>query len=248
MAVKLETPGRPHDEPRRVAAMFGRIAHRYDLLNRLLSLGLDRRWRALAAGLTYLQPGDRALDVCTGTADLAFELKKRVGATGQVAGLDLTRQMLLIGREKVVARRDRGLDLHQGDAMRLPYRDHSFRAATMAFGGRNVPDLGGAFCEMARVVTPGGRVVFLELNRPTAWGFRHLFDLYFHTISPFVGGLISGDRAAYQYLPRSVDQFESVAEIKTLMEKAGMVDVRVHWRMFGVAVIHAATVVDTNPG
>ena len=124
-----------------------------------------------------------------------------------------------------------------------------FRAVTMAFGGRNVPDLTGAFAEMQRVLEPGGRAVFLELNRPTTWGFRQVFDWYFHTFSPLVGGLVSGDRAAYEYLPRSVDRFESVQDIAQCMRDAGLVEVVMHPRMFGVAYIHVATRPDpARPG
>ena len=235
-------PELPHGEPRQVAAMFGRIAPRYDLLNHLLSLGMDYRWRNLAADLARLRPGDLALDIACGTGDLAFVLARRVRRSGSVAGLDIAREMLTIGRRKSAGRAGAPVDFHEGDAMRLPYRDGVFRAATMAFGGRNVPDLGGAFREMARVVAPGGHVVFLELNRPTAPGFRRLFDWYFHTFSPLVGGLISGDRAAYEYLPRSVDNFESVEAIRALMEDAGLREVAVRRLMFGVAVIHTGTV------
>jgi demethylmenaquinone methyltransferase/2-methoxy-6-polyprenyl-1,4-benzoquinol methylase len=218
--------------------MFSRIARRYDLLNHLLSFGLDIRWRNLMAREAALRPGDWALDVATGTGDSAIVLKKRVGSAGRVVGLDLTRGMLLIGLDKLRSRREKGIELHEGNAMSLPYRDGVFRAATMAFGGRNVPDLEGAFREMARVLAPGGRVVFLELNRPTLWGFRHLFDWYFHTFSPLVGGLISGDRGAYEYLPRSVDRFEDVEDIGRIMRRAGLADIRVRRLAFGSAVIH----------
>jgi demethylmenaquinone methyltransferase/2-methoxy-6-polyprenyl-1,4-benzoquinol methylase len=234
-------PEAPHGEPRVVAAMFGRIARRYDLMNRLLSLGMDGGWRRLAAREANLRLGDRALDVASGTGDLAFEMAKRVGERGFIVGLDITREMLVLGHAKSVARHERRVDHHEGDAMNLPYADASFRAATMAFGGRNVPDLTGAFREMTRVLQPGGRVVFLELNRPKLWGFRHVFDWYFHTFSPLVGGLISGDRAAYEYLPRSVDKFEDVEDIKACMSAAGLSDVRVHALMFGVANVHIGT-------
>jgi demethylmenaquinone methyltransferase/2-methoxy-6-polyprenyl-1,4-benzoquinol methylase len=210
-------------------------------MNRLLSLGMDGGWRRFAAKQAGLRPGDRALDVASGTGDLAFELARRVGAAGYVVGLDITREMLVLGRRKSLARRERRVDHHEGDAMRLPYRDGAFRAATMAFGGRNVPDLPGAFREMTRVLESGGRVVFLELNRPKLWGFRHVFDWYFHTFSPLVGGIISGDRSAYEYLPRSVDKFEAVEEIAASMRAAGLEDVRMHPLMFGVAVVHVGS-------
>jgi demethylmenaquinone methyltransferase/2-methoxy-6-polyprenyl-1,4-benzoquinol methylase len=237
----VQTPQRPHDDPRLVAAMFARISRRYDLLNRLLSFGRDAGWRRYAANQAGLRPGDRALDIATGTADLAFELYKRVGPQGKVAGLDITREMLLLGRAKLETRPERYVDLHEGDAMSLPYSDSVFQAATMAFGGRNVPDLTGAFREMHRVLRPGGKAVFLELNRPHVWGFRHLFDFYFHTVSPLVGGLISGDRSAYEYLPKSVDKFEEVGDIADCMKTAGFIEVRVKRLMFGVANVHVGT-------
>jgi demethylmenaquinone methyltransferase/2-methoxy-6-polyprenyl-1,4-benzoquinol methylase len=221
-----------------VAAMFGRIAHRYDLMNRLMSMGMDGGWRKLAAREARLHPGDRALDVASGTGDLAFEMARSVGDKGFVVGLDIAREMLVLGHEKSVQRHERRVDHHEGDAMRLPYAEGVFRAATMAFGGRNVPDLTGAFREMTRVLSPGGRVVFLELNRPRLWGFRQLFDFYFHTFSPLVGGVLSGDRAAYEYLPRSVDTFESVEEISRCMREAGLTDVRLKRLMFGACNIH----------
>jgi len=235
---KATAPELPHGDPTVVAAMFGRIAHRYDLMNRLMSLGLDGGWRKLAARETKLGPGDRALDVASGTGDLAFEMAKRVGETGFVVGLDIAREMLLLGHEKSANRHERRVDHHEGDAMRLPYADGVFRAATMAFGGRNVPDLTGAFREMTRVLAPGGRAVFLELNRPRLWGFRHLFDFYFHTFSPLLGGLISGDKPAYEYLPRSVDNFESVEEISRCMRDAGLSEIKVRRLMFGACNAH----------
>jgi demethylmenaquinone methyltransferase / 2-methoxy-6-polyprenyl-1,4-benzoquinol methylase len=236
-----KAPELPHGDPRVVAAMFGRIAPSYDLLNRLLSLGLDQSWRHFATKQTGLRPGDKALDIACGTGDLAIELAKRTGVMGRVVGLDIAHEMIVLGKAKMRRRHQRTIDLHEGDAMALPYRDGVFRAVTMAFGGRNVPDLEGSFREMARVLSSSGKVVFLELNRPRAWGFRQVFDWYFHTFSPLVGGLISGDRAAYEYLPRSVDSFEAVEDIAVIMERAGLTRVEVHRLMFGVAVVHVGT-------
>jgi demethylmenaquinone methyltransferase/2-methoxy-6-polyprenyl-1,4-benzoquinol methylase len=236
-----KAPELPHGDPKVVAAMFDRIAKRYDLMNRLLSLGMDGGWRRVAAREANLREGDRALDIASGTGDLAFEMAKRVGPKGYVVGLDIAHEMLVLGHAKSMARHERRVDHHEGDAMSLPYPDNTFRAATMAFGGRNVPDLTGSFREMTRVLQPGGRVVFLELNRPKLWGFRHLFDFYFHTFSPLVGGLISGEKAAYEYLPRSVDNFEDVQAIKRCMEAAGLVNVKIDPLMFGVANIHVGT-------
>lgn len=231
-------PELPHGDPRVVAAMFDRIALRYDLLNRLLSMGLDQGWRRFATKQTRLKPGDWGLDLACGTGDLAIEMAKVVGPRGGVVGLDIARNMLVLGNQKLVRKGIETIDLHEGDAMSLPYKDGAFRAVTMAFGGRNVPDLEGAFREMARVLSSGGRVAFLELNRPKLPVFRQLFDFYFHTFSPLVGGLISGDRAAYEYLPRSVDNFESVGDIAEIMRRAGLTDVEVHPLMFGVANVH----------
>lgn len=241
MTQQPKAPELPHGDPKVVAAMFDRIARKYDLMNRLLSFGMDGWWRRTAARQARLRPGDRALDIASGTGDLAFEMAKRVGTDGYVVGLDIAREMLVLGHAKSMARREFRVDHQVGDAMNLPYPENTFRAATMAFGGRNVPDLTGSFREMTRVLQPGGRVVFLELNRPKLWGFRHLFDFYFHTFSPLVGGLISGDRAAYEYLPRSVDNFEDVQAIKACMEAAGLTDVKIDPLMFGVANIHVGS-------
>ncbi len=229
------------EHPRSIAAMFGRIAHRYDLLNRLLSLGLDRRWRRRAASLAALRPGDLALDVCTGTAELALALAPRVGRTGRVVGVDLSLPMLTLARRKAARSGGRQVALHLGDALRLPYRDATFDAAASAFAGRNVADLGRFFSEMARVVKAGGRVVFLELGEPSRWGLRHLYRCYFHGLAPLVGGLISGEREDYRYLPQSVETFASPQKVARLMREAGLEQVRYSPLMLGVAWVWVGT-------
>jgi demethylmenaquinone methyltransferase/2-methoxy-6-polyprenyl-1,4-benzoquinol methylase len=225
-------------EPLSIAAMFGRIAHRYDLLNTLLSLGFDRRWRERAAQLAALQSGDQALDVCTGTGDLALALARRVGPEGRVVGVDFSAAMLAMGRRKV-ARHPEGhrVLLHPGDALRLPYADGTFDAAASSFAGRNVADLKRFFSEMARVVRPGGRVVFLELGEPESGGLGLLYHWYFHRLAPIVGALVSGEREDYRYLPQSVEAFASPEAIMRLMEKAGLRDVRYVALMRGIASV-----------
>jgi demethylmenaquinone methyltransferase/2-methoxy-6-polyprenyl-1,4-benzoquinol methylase len=223
-------------EPLSIAAMFGRIAHRYDLLNRLLSLGFDRRWRERAADLADLLPGDRVLDVCTGTADLALALARRVGPKGRVVGLDFSPAMLAMGRRKVTRHPEgRCLLLYPGDALRLPYADSVFDAAASSFAGRNVADLRRFFSEMARVVRPGGRIVFLELGEPRSGVLGLLYRWYFHRLAPLVGGLISGEQDDYRYLPQSVEAFASPEAIVRLMEEAGLRDVRYVPLMQGIA-------------
>jgi len=234
-------PPSPQNPPS-IVGMFDRIAHRYDLLNSLLSLGLDRRWRERAADLAALRPGDVALDVCTGTAGLALALAPRVGPTGRVVGVDLSLPMLTVGRRKAAGRSDgRQVALHLGDALHLPYRDRTFNAAASSFAGRNVADLGRFFSEMARVVRRGGRVVFLELGEPQSGVLRRLYRWYFHRLAPLIGGLISGEREDYRYLPQSVEAFASPETVARLMGEAGLKNVRYVPLMLGVAWVWVGT-------
>jgi demethylmenaquinone methyltransferase/2-methoxy-6-polyprenyl-1,4-benzoquinol methylase len=217
-------PPSPQDPPS-IAAMFGRIADRYDLLNTLLSFGFDRRWRERAAELAAIRRGDRVLDVCTGTADLALALARRVGPEGRVVGVDFSPAMLAVGRRKATGRPEgRCVLLHPGDALRLPYADGAFQAAASSFAGRNVADLKRFFAEMERVVGRGGRVVFLELGEPQSRILGLLYRWYFHRLGPLVGGLVSGEREDYRYLPQSVEAFASPEAIVHLMKEAGLRD------------------------
>ena len=187
-----------------VRAMFDRIAPRYDLLNRAMTAGLDGRWRRAAAAAADLAAGDRALDCCTGTGDLALELAPRVTRLGRVVGLDFAEEMLGRARAKAEAR---GLPVEfvQGDALALPFDDGSFDAATVAFGVRNVSDLDGGLAEMARVVRPGGRVVILEITTPRR--LRRFYEVWFDRVVPRLGRVLGRDGAAYSYLPASVRRF-----------------------------------------
>jgi demethylmenaquinone methyltransferase/2-methoxy-6-polyprenyl-1,4-benzoquinol methylase len=229
--------------PRDIREMFGRITKRYDLVNRLMTGGMDRRWRrhvaSLALAAAPAEQPPRILDVATGTGDLALTLAD-AGASRKavIVGLDFVAPMIAAA---VAKRGDRSLALLVGDAMRLPFPDSSFDAVTVAFGLRNMPDYGAALREMARVVRPGGRVIVLELTPMRRPILGHLFGFYFGRIVPFVGGLISGDRAAYAYLPRSVAAFPPAEDLAELMRSTGLTDVSYELRGAGTVAIHHAT-------
>jgi demethylmenaquinone methyltransferase / 2-methoxy-6-polyprenyl-1,4-benzoquinol methylase len=217
-----------------VRAMFDRIAPRYDLLNRAMTAGLDGRWRQAAAAAADVAAGDRALDVCTGTGDLAFALADRVTAFGEVVGVDFAERMLELARAKGEGRP--GVRFEAADALALPFADAAFDAATVAFGIRNVDDLDRGIAEMARVVRPGGRVVILEITTPAR--MRRFYELWFDRVVPRLGRLLGRDGAAYAYLPASVRRFPGPPELAARMAAAGLHDVR--WRplAFGIVAIH----------
>ena len=222
-----------------VRAMFDRIAPRYDLMNRLMAVGLDGRWRRLAAAAADVSLGSRALDVCTGTGDLAFELATRVGPTGTTVGVDFSEEMLVRARAKAQAK---GVTttFQAADALALPFDDDAFDAATIAFGARNLADLGRGLAEMARVVRPGGRVVVLEITTPGR--LRALHGLWFDRLVPRLGAIVGGDRVAYGYLPASAKRFPTPPELAGEMSLAGLDDVG--WRTFmgGIVALHQGRV------
>ncbi len=214
--------------------MFTAIAPRYDLMNRLMTFGRDRVWRRTVVRLAALPQGGRLLDVATGTGDIAYEAL-RADPTARAVGIDLTREMLVYGRGK-------GPHLFtEGDALALPFGDNLFDAACSGFMMRNVTDMRLAFAEQARVVRPGGRVVCLEITRPAARVFRALFDLYFFRFVPFAGGLISGRRDAYTYLPHSTLAFPRPPELAQIMAAAGLREVRWRTAMLGTVAVHWGT-------
>ncbi len=215
-------------EPARIAGMFDAIARRYDTLNHLLSAGFDRRWRRRAVDALGLTGAERVLDVCTGTADLAMEAVSRAsGGAGQVVGVDFSGAMLEIGLGKVrrasLASR---IHLVRGDATRLPLAGASFDAAMVAFGIRNVVDVGAGCRELHRVLRPGGRLAILEFGIPRVPVLGALYRSYFRHILPRIGRLVSRHDDAYAYLPESVAEFPSDEAFASLLRTAGFSSVR----------------------
>lgn len=202
-------------------AMFDRIAHRYDLLNRVLSMGVDQGWRRRAVRAMELGPGGQALDVATGTADLAVRMARAAEGV-RVVGVDPSHNMLEVGRRKVSSARlgDR-VTLEMGDAEALPFEDGRFDASAIAFGIRNVPDRERGLREMARVTRPGGRVVVLELSEPRGGIMGSLARFHVHTLVPRVGALLSGARE-YRYLQESIAAFPPPEQFAQMMERAGL--------------------------
>jgi demethylmenaquinone methyltransferase / 2-methoxy-6-polyprenyl-1,4-benzoquinol methylase len=229
------TPGAP--EKAAVRSMFDRIAPRYDLLNRLLSGGTDVRWRRRAVDLLDLRAPSRVLDLCTGTADLLIEVLRRDGRHSGL-GVDLSRGMLVRGAAKLRQGGYAGrAGLVGGDGERLPLRDGAFDGALVAFGIRNVGDPAQAVSEVVRVLRPGGRFVVLEFSMPKGV-LGSAYRLYFRSVLPRLGGLVSGDGSAYAYLPASVARFPTPRDFGALMEKAGLREVT--WRLLtgGIACLH----------
>jgi demethylmenaquinone methyltransferase/2-methoxy-6-polyprenyl-1,4-benzoquinol methylase len=223
-----------------VRSMFDRIAGRYDLMNGVMSAGLHHRWRARAADRAELRSGNRALDVCCGTGDLSFELKRRVGEQGEVIGLDFSEQMLELARAK---ERSAGLPVSfvRGNALDLPFKDGFFDAVTVGFGIRNVVDQEGALREMARVVRPGGKVVILEITTPERPPLSWFYSVWFDRVVPVLGSF-AGEQDAYTYLPESVRRFPDARELAGRMDRAGLEDIRYLLLAGGIVAIHAGSV------
>lgn len=213
---------------------FADVARRYDLLNRLMSLGCDQSWRRAAAIAVALPPGGRALDVGVGTGDMALALHRQY-PDGVVFGVEPVIEMMQAGRKKPGA-----VDIRwtQGDGLRLPYSSEAFDCVTSAFLLRNVPDVTIALAEQYRVLRAGGHVGCLEMTWPRTPGFRTLFRFYFSTIVPRIMGLLSRQSVAYHYLPRSVEKFMTPEALKYTMETVGFRNVHYRMLMLGTVTLH----------
>ena len=220
---------------RAVRDMFNAIAHRYDLLNHLLSAGIDVYWRRRALSLVRHEAPRSLLDLATGTGDLAIAAR-RLG-TDRIVAADVALEMVRLGVPKAVAR---GVPIHWlgGDAERLPFAAGSFDLVTAAFGVRNFGDIPSGLAEARRVLRPGGELVVLDFTEPTLFGFRHLYRFYFRRVLPIVGGLISGNRRAYSYLPRSVGNFPQGRAFLELLEEAGFEDNRHVPLTLGISAVY----------
>jgi demethylmenaquinone methyltransferase/2-methoxy-6-polyprenyl-1,4-benzoquinol methylase len=229
-------PGRE----RQVQAMFSAIAPRYDLNNTLLSFGLHHRWKRTAIAAAALKPGNRLLDLCAGTGDLAFLAIRHLGETGLVIASDLNRAMLQVGRQRA---KQLGLDRRvrfiQGHAQAIQLADRSVDAVTVAFGIRNVDHPEAAFAEIFRVLKPGGRLVCLEFSKPVSGWLRRCYDFYSETLLPWIGTTVARDRTGvYHYLPASIREFPDQERLAAMIEAAGFSPVRYTNLTGGIVAIH----------
>jgi demethylmenaquinone methyltransferase / 2-methoxy-6-polyprenyl-1,4-benzoquinol methylase len=227
--------------PARVAAMFDAIASRYDLLNRLLSAGIDRRWRSRAIRSLQLTGRESLVDVCTGTGDVALAAVDATPGASQVLGVDFSGEMLRLGGRKVISRGYTGrIALARGDATRLPIRTASLDAATVAFGIRNVERPERGLAEMYRVLRPGGRLAILEFSIPASGLVRAVYLPYFRHVIPRIGRLVSGHGSAYAYLPASVGSFIPAATMLGLLADCGFREVSATPLTFGIVTMYTA--------
>lgn len=229
-------------DPAVVRSMFDRIVPRYDLMNHLMTFGMDLRWRKLIARRAAAM-GDRVLDVATGTGDVALDI--RTAGASAVVGLDFSPEMIAAAQAKA---RDRQADVDFliGNAMALPFPDGSFDACTVSFGLRNMPDYQAAIAEMTRVLRPGGRFICLEMTPYRTPVLGRLFSLYFERIVPLVGGLLSGDVTAYRYLPKSVANFPASTQLVMIMRRAGLTNTHVTMLGGGTVAIHTGVKAAAN--
>jgi demethylmenaquinone methyltransferase / 2-methoxy-6-polyprenyl-1,4-benzoquinol methylase len=223
-----------------VQAMFARIAPHYDLTNRVLTAGLDERWRRRAVRLLAPPRGGRVLDCCCGTGDLVFALL-RADATLQVVGIDFCEPMLERAQRRIKRDARGSARFVEGDVMAMPFENDSFDGATMGFSLRNVVDVDETLREILRVLRPGARFVSLDVTKAPNRTYKRLFDLYFYRLVPFIGGIVGGSRSAYAYLPNSLTHHPNAPQLRDRFARAGFVEAGYSSLMGGAIAIHYGT-------
>ncbi|XID94264.1 demethylmenaquinone methyltransferase [Paenibacillaceae bacterium WGS1546] len=223
-----------------VHAVFESIAPKYDLMNNIISFRRHKAWRRFTMRKMDVKPGDTSLDLCCGTCDWTITLAKASGA--RTVGLDFSRNMLDVGQAKVEKKGlgDR-ITLVQGNAMELPFEDDSFDFVTIGFGLRNVPDVVKTLKEMKRVVKPGGKIVCLEMSKPTWQPFKGIYYFYFEKIMPLLGKYVAKRHEQYQWLPESLATFPDLQELAEMFRRVGMRNVKAYPLTGGVAALHIGT-------
>ena len=233
----------PEEKTARVRGVFDSVADNYDLMNDLMSGGLHRLWKRFALAQTGLRPGQRALDVASGTGDLGAGLARQVGKQGLAVLTDINREMLSRGRDRLI---DRGLAANVrfviANAEALPFPDRSFDCVTIGFGLRNVTDKPAALAAMRRVLKPGGRLLVLEFSKPTLEILKPAYDAYSFNVLPRLGGVIAGDAASYRYLAESIRMHPDQETLAGMMREAGFDDARWHNLAGGVVALHVGVV------
>ncbi len=230
-------PGQEGSKKEQVATMFDNISGKYDLLNRVLSMGIDTIWRKRAIGMLRADKPKHILDIATGTADFAIEALRI--HPEKITGVDISAGMLEIGREKLKKRNlDDRIQLVLGDSEKLPFSNNSFDAATVAFGVRNFEHLEKGLADIRRVLRPGAKLVVLEFSRPAAFPVKQLFAFYSRYILPVVGRMVSKDQTAYTYLPESVQAFPEGTAFLAKMQEAGFENLKEKRLTFGICSIY----------
>jgi demethylmenaquinone methyltransferase/2-methoxy-6-polyprenyl-1,4-benzoquinol methylase len=223
-----------------VARMFDNISHRYDFLNHLLSMGIDKGWRKKAIRLLQPIQPKSILDVATGTGDFAIQALSLKPT--KITGIDISEGMLAVGRKKIAEKKlEQYVELRSGDSENIPFQENNFDAVTVAFGVRNFENLDKGLSEIYRVIRPGGMVVVLEFSRPRGFPFRQLYNFYFKFILPKIGRFISSDKAAYTYLPASVEAFPDGEDFLHRLNTIGFKNTKCKALTFGISSIYTGS-------
>lgn len=222
-----------------VAEMFDNISHRYDFLNHLLSMGIDKQWRKKAVQLLQEDKPERILDIATGTGDFAVACSKL--NPKEIKGIDISEGMLEVGRQKLIKLgKQKQIELLYGDSENIPFEDNSFDAATVAFGVRNFENLEKGLSEIKRVIKTNSKLVIIEFSKPKAFPIKQVYNLYFHHVLPQIGKVVSKDSSAYSYLPESVNAFPEGKEFEDILKNLGFEILQTYPLFFGIASIYQA--------